>query len=400
MSICHLCRTAGVSQILDCGLQPISNRFLASPAEAEFMHRIVMGQCEACGLVQLTDPPPAEELRPRHEWITYNEPEGHLDQLVDRLAELPGLSRDSTICGVSFKDDSTLRRMKERGFHRVWRIDPEGDLGIKEPGAGVETIQDRLDPRRAAALAHKYGRCDVIVARQIVEHAHDVSKFMQALKELATPGGYVVIEVPDCERGMDQSDYGLVWEEHVVYFTPVTFRNSFIFCGFSLAHFERIPYLLEDCLLGIGKLEGQTGSGLPSVNVLEKEKRRAWTYSEGLGKKQAGFENFLRDYRQNCGKIALFGAGHHACTFINLFHVRDYMELVVDDHPKKKGLFMPGSKLPIRGSAALVENGIKLCLLSLNPDSEEKVIQKNREFLGKGGTFSSIFPASRHALQI
>lgn len=112
------------------------------------------------------------------------------------------------------------------------------------------------------------------------------------------------------------------------------------------------------------------------------------------------FRNFLGMYRQNGNKIALFGAGHLACTFVNLLSLRDYFDFVVDDHPNKKGLFMPGSKLPIRSSATLVEDGIKLCLLSLNPDNEEKVMRQNQEFLAHGGVFSSIFQVSKYALQI
>jgi hypothetical protein len=41
-----------------------------------------------------------------------------------------------------------------------------------------------------------------------------------------------------------------------------------------------------------------------------------------------------------------------------------------------------------------------LCLLSLNPIGEEKVVEKNRAFADRGGTFASIFPASARALTL
>ena len=53
---------------------------------------------------------------------------------------------------------------------------------------------------------------------------------------------------------------------------------------------------------------------------------------------------------------------------------------------------MPGSKLPIKKSSALINEDIKLCLMSLNPNVEKKVIKKNKSFLKKGGKFISIFP--------
>lgn len=94
------------------------------------------------------------------------------------------------------------------------------------------------------------------------------------------------------------------------------------------------------------------------------------------------------------------GAGHLCCAFVSFLNLDNYFEFVVDDNPHKQGLFMPSSHLPIYKSAALLENEIKLCLLSLSPDSEAKVVQKNQAFLQRGGTFHSIFPASQLALKI
>jgi hypothetical protein len=45
----------------------------------------------------------------------------------------------------------------------------------------------------------------------------------------------------------------------------------------------------------------------------------------------------------------MFGADHLACTFVNLLGLKDVVRFVADDNPHKLGLFMPGSRLPIRG---------------------------------------------------
>ena len=361
---------------------------------------MVIEQCDACRLVQISNPVPAIELLPHYDWITYNEPEGHLDHLVEIISNLPGLTRDSAICGISFKDDSTLMRLANLGFGRTWRIDPESNLGISDSIAGVETIQDRLTPETANMIAQKHGVSDVIIVRHILEHAHDALNFLGALKKLVNPDGYIVFEVPDCARGLEKCDYNLIWEEHVLYFTPETFRHCLAVGGFSLVHFECYPYPLEDSIVGIAQLQNQKMPFSMSEDFLRKEKSGAEAYFRGLPESRDKFKKLFSEYQRNEGKIALFGAGHLACTFVNLLDVKNYIEFIVDDSPNKRGLFMPGSRLPIYESAVLVEQDIKLCLLSVAPQSEDKVIGNNQLFLERGGAFSSIFPASQHALQI
>src|SRR2546427_5616689 len=142
MNACYLCASSDLKLLLDCGSQPISNRFLKRPEEPEQLYPMMIWQCGACGTVQLRNPPPAGELQPKVDWITYNEPEGHLDQLARIIAGLPGLKYESAIGGVSFKDDSTIARLQRKGFKRTWRIDPATDLRPCSRGGGGGTIQD------------------------------------------------------------------------------------------------------------------------------------------------------------------------------------------------------------------------------------------------------------------
>ena len=52
--------------------------------------------------------------------------------------------------------------------------------------------------------------------------------------------------------------------------------------------------------------------------------------------------------------------------------------------------------MPIRGGAAL--NDIDICLLSLNPESEQKVVAKHKGFLERGGRFMSIFALNANSV--
>jgi len=401
MNRCHLCREKGLRELLDLGMQAICNRFLTDPGNKEYTHPMIIAQCNACGVVQIKSPVPASELLPHYDWITYNEPEGHLDDLTETILALPGLTSESTICGVSFKDDSMLARFKKRGFQHTWRIKPETDLGITDKKAGVETIQDCLRPEATKSLADKYGTADLVIARHILEHAHDAFSFMRSLKHLVKPEGYIVFEVPDCTRALENCDYATLWEEHILYFTPETFKRCFAYGGFSLSHFKCYPYPFENSLVGIVKAaERRVMPSFSSEDVSGSERHRAKIFAEKFPKYAGKVKKFFSKYRQGKSKIALFGAGHLACTFINLLDLKDFIDFCVDDNPNKLGLFLPGSRIPIYASPALIKENIKLCLLSLNPLNEDKVVQVNQNFLAGGGAFLSIFPTSKRALGV
>ena len=397
---CLLCRSGELTPLLDVGPQPISNRFLRTRDEAEDRFPIALSQCAACALVQIDTPVPAGELVPPYDWITYSEPEGHLDDLVDVVLGLPGIGAGAVAGGVSFKDDSTLARLERRGL-RTWRLDVRQDLDVagNRSGHGVETIQDRLTPAVAAQIVQRRGAADVLVARHIAEHAIRPLDLLAALTILTRPGGYIVLEVPDCSRAMDACDYTTIWEEHTLYFTPDTFPHSVSLAACDVVCSANYPYPFENSLVAIAQPNsGGQAQMLPSA--LDRERRRGLAFGRGFADHRDKVGQFLRAHRRRHGPIALFGAGHLAGMFVNAFGVADAIDVIVDDNPHKRGLYMPGSRLPIAASSILLEQPIALCLLGLNPLAEDKVVEKNAAFAARGGTFASIFPASVRALEL
>jgi SAM-dependent methyltransferase len=398
MHACRLCRLSGVEPLLDLGAQALCNRFLASPTDDEAAFPFVLGQCRGCGVVQLASPVAPRELRSRYEWITYREPEAHLDDLVDTLCSLPGLAPTSIVGAVSSKDDSTLERFRKRGFSNTWRIDVERDLNVVDREAGLETIQLHLDPDRADAIAGQHGAADLLIARHIVEHAHDPARFVAALRRLVRPNGYIVLEVPDCGPALQRGDYTMPWEEHVLYFTSDLLRQAVTCWGLSAVTYKLYPYSHENSLVAILRSPILTDPAAPDPGMAEVARAMGQTYARSFPAYRRRVEEALAAVRARRGRVAVFGAGHLSCAWINFLGVGSHVEFVVDDAPQKRGLFMPGSRLPILGSSQLIPRGITLCLLTLSQESEARVLANNRTFLDRGGAFASIFPGRPNAL--
>lgn len=395
---CNSCQSESIAKILDAGLQPITNRFRKESFENDFFHPLVVNQCQACGLLQLMNPAPVKEVVPRFDWITYSEPEAHLDQLVEEIYSLEGLSKDSLLWGVTFKDSSTLERLNKQGFKDTRLIDKKRDLEIFDSLSSLETIQEYINPKVVNKLAVKKGLADLVVVRHILEHAYDTRQFMEGIKELMNPEGYVVFEVPDCSQALETCDYTTLWEEHILYFTPETFQRTLADNGFSIVSFKIYPNAFENSLVAIVKLSNKKSLAPVSRQVLNSEIERAKKFSNNFNKYSQEIREFLSKSRKEKSKIAIFGAGHLACTFISLFGIKDFLDFCVDDNPNKSGLYLAGTELPIHTSKALLEKNVELCILTLNPINEDKVINKNSSFVNKGGLFLSIFPTSKRAI--
>ncbi len=395
---CLGCGADRTEQRLDLGPQPPSNRFLRSVDEPVPVHPLVLVQCARCGLVQLADPMPVEMVRSRFEWLTYNEPEGHLDRLVDRLAERiaqAGLVAP-TVVGVTYKDDSTLARIARRGLGVTRRLDPGADLGIDDPLASLETFQQALTPVRARELAARHGRADVLIVRHILEHAHDPGAFLDACSELTQPGGLVVFEVPDSSTFLDACDYSFLWEEHICYFTPGTLHGLLGARGLDGVETLVYPYALENSLNAI--VVNRRGAVQPPAaddRELERGRRFGAAFAGRRGECRGAIESLAADGT----RVAAFGAGHLAAKFINFNGVADLLDGVIDDNPNKQRLFMPGSRLPIIGSAAMADPALGACLMSLSPESEQKVVAAKQAYVERGGRLLSMFACSPRSLE-
>ncbi len=382
--------------LADFGLQPVSNRFLLANSQIvapcfPFQLRVDVDT----GLIHQGTPFPVDEIKPKFDWLTCFEPEDHLDDLAEKLTQLPGVTPLSVFGGYSFKDDSMLCRLGQLGYVKNWRIDPVKDLGVSDVCANVETYQSALTKEKASEICNRLGAADVLIVRHVIEHAYDLPGFIEAIKAMVKPDGYIVWELPDCERALNSGDCTVIWEEHIYYFTSFTFKHLLQEAGFEIVYYESVEYSLENSLIAIVKKSSVVGS-LQELdqNAVAYEIVRAQNYAIKISQRQIRVRKKLEMLHAEYGKIAIFGAGHLSVAFLSLMKVSDLISCVIDDNPNKTGLQMPFGGLRIVGSNELYGGDIKLCLLGLNPQNQPKVIAKHQRYQDQGGKFVTIFPGS------
>jgi hypothetical protein len=379
------------NSLVNFGMQPVSNRFLYNADDEVPNFNLKLDVCIDTGLICINKPFPINAIKPQYGWITCFEPEDHLDDLVDAVIGLPGITENSVFGAYSFKDDSTIDRIKKKGFNKTWSIDPKYDLCLDNPFLSVESYQDALTDKKANSIVNKNGQADVFIIRHVLEHSYNIVKFVNSIKLFIKDNGYIVWEIPDCERALDAGDCTIVWEEHTFYFTSFTFKNFLHKCGFSIEYYNSVQYPLENSIIAIVKKSNNCEFLLES-NLVINEVDRAKEFVERISYRKKEIHKKLTDISGKFGSVAIFGGGHLAVAFISILGLHDFFSYVVDDNKNKKGMYMPIGKIPIIGSELMTNKGISICLLALNPKNHRSVIDNNSDFVQSGGVFLSIFP--------
>lgn len=381
--------------MINFGLHPISNRFLSkSLNESSPSYPMVVCQDEITGLISLLNPFPLDEIRSRYEWLTCFEPEDHLDTLVEKIISLPGISKNSIVSGYSFKDDSTLERLKKLGLTSQWRVDPKKDLGIQDSCAGIETFQKNFTKECAKKIAARNGKVDIFIVRHVLEHAYKLSDFIAAVSELINPCGYVIWEIPDCIRSLNVGDCTMLWEEHVHYFSGNSFQKVLKMHSHEILDFYSIDYPLENSLLAITILNNE--NVIKAKTEQSVDSNLLYEYYQKVNSRKKNIRRILEDIKNKTGKgICIFGAGHLTITFIALLEIEDMIEFVLDDNPHKQKMLLPIGNIEIKSSDYLMTSRVKVCLLGVNPHNHRTIILNNSSFLENNGVFGSIFPDTK-----
>jgi hypothetical protein len=393
---CLVCRSSKVVEQISVGRHSVASFFLTERNAPEREFPLALGQCEECGTIQMMEPVPHDALVPPA-FIPAREPEEHLDTVVDQIVGLPGVTTASVIGALTYKDDTTVDRFTRKGFTQSWRVDLSEDLGITNPAENIETIQKLTTPALMTKIAAKRGAADVLMVRHITEHAEDIHAFIGGISALVKPGGVIMVEVPDCTRSLEIADFCMVWEEHSLYLTPATFEQLMSIGGFETISTSIYPLPFENSLVYLGRKIASPGS-VRITSAARAEIGLLKRYAKRYEPAKRDLRTLLEQVRREKGPVALFGAGHLAHAFSNFMGVADLIDFVADDTPQKQGKFLPGARLPILPSTALVERKIALCLLALSINNENNVIARNRAFVEAGGEFRSIFRASPRSI--
>ncbi len=369
------------------GSYAVSNRFSKRKQLNSSKYDISLNQCDVCGLVQLTEFPPVDAIRPKNSWIKYNEPSKHLSAVVEYLSTI--IPADSTCLGISPFDVPLIEGMADLGF-KGSQLELFSNLNYEDDSYPyLESYESALElalQNFSSTQPH-----EVVFYRYLLEHARNPVVILNNLVNLLKPNGYIVVEVPDSKKFIMSHDYSFIWEEHISYFTEDSLNRCIRHAGLQVEKVFRFPGLLEDALVFILKIPCEKISKkLPLTDFKELDLYDSYV-NNYQNIRQLHFEK-IKKIKSEGGNIILFGAGHQAIMFINLMGIKDYIECVIDDDYNKAGTYLADSMIPVIASKDFFGlRDFDVCIMGVPPPTDIKIVNKLSEFLANGRLIYSIF---------
>ena len=391
-----MCHGTNLEPALKLTPTPLADAYVP-PAKADDpqpVYPINMYLCNDCGLVQLLDVVPPQEIYAEYIYESASSLglERHFDDYAREVVERIRPSRGSLVIDVGSNDGLLLRSFAKRGMS-ILGIDPAIALAKRSTESGIETIPEFLTIELARRLRDERGPAAIVTANNVIANIDDLDAVAAAIRELLAPDGVFVFEsyyVGDLVRN---KVFDFFYHEHLSAFAVKPVEQFFTGHGMELIDVLRVP-TKGGSLRYTVQLDGGPRSTSPRVGQLREVEAE-----QGLGRLDL-FRTFaaeIEDAKHNTlrtvqqlksegASIAGYGASATTTTLIYHFELGDAIEYLLDDYLAKQGLLSPGLHIPVLPSEELyIRKPDYVVVMAWR--YYEPIAAKHRRYRAQGGRF-------------
>lgn len=365
---CRHCGQRLETTFVDLGYSPPSNAYLQATdldcPEVNYPLRVKV--CHRCWLVQTEDYTRADELF-NAEYAYFSSTStswlDHAAEYAAMIIERLFLEHQSLVIEVASNDGYLLRNFLTAEIPCLG-IEPTASTAAAAESLGIPVCREFFGEELGQRLAGQGQQADLIIGNNVYAHVPDINDFTRGLAAALKPEGTVTLEFPHLMPLIERTQFDTIYHEHFSYLSLTAVSRIFASAGLRIWDVDELP-----THGGSLRVYGcHIASSIPTTQRVGSLLKREGTFGLTRPETYSAFQSeadrvkddlliYLIEQKRTGRSVAAYGAAAKGNTLLNYAGVRaDLLPYVCDAAASKQGKYLPGSHIPIRPPAALLEN--------------------------------------------
>ena len=395
--ICRVCDSARLEPVIDLGMQPWCNHFLrADEVGTEPIYPLRVAYCLDCATAQLDHTVPKEVMFGNHTYLSgvTRSLSDHFCSVAEEVAQrfTPGKSRPSVL-DIGSNDGTQLKHFQTLGFD-VLGIESSRTTAEIANAAGVNTVNEFFNADLVSRIGRRF---DVINAAGVFFHLEELHSVAEGIRIALADDGVFVVQFLYMPSIIDNLAFDQIYHEHLLYYTLTTVNQLLARHGLELFDAYLSP-IHGGSIVGFAAHAGRLPKTSRLEHALASEIRGEYNsidtyrrFAERIQTMRVENLAFLEDRAAQGKRVYGMGAPVKGNTLLNYFGVTNrLMQCVVERNTLRRGLYTPGSHLPVLMEDELPEPPDVYYVLAWN--FKREILARNRDLLDRGVEF--FFPVN------
>jgi SAM-dependent methyltransferase len=388
-SLCRLCGSASVADVLDFGQSPLANSYLEEGdlERPEFTAPLVVMQCRDCGSAQLRYSVDGSRMFSHYLYASSESGsvQAHFDSYARHVVDKLHLQKGSFAIDVGSNDGVLLEPLQNLGLE-VQGVEPASNLCERSRARGCNVVNGFFNREIVSALKRP---ADLITCNNCFAHIDDLEEIIQGVRSGLKSDGYFVFENAYLLDTLKFKYFDQVYHEHVFYHSVKPLRIFLSRHGFNIVDIERNSSQGGSIRVYCRRAEAFEASPLVDEMIRAEEDFGLYTddfyvrFQNELSLLKDAFTHVIQDGLRAGLRFCGYGAPAKATLFCKYFGLdKKILDYIVDDAVLKQGKFMPGTQVPIVGSDHFYRHPVDFAILTAW-NFADLIRARNKAFKGK-----------------
>jgi SAM-dependent methyltransferase len=406
VTACRACGAPLTVTMADLGMQPPSNAFLASMAQAKDEKRYPLRAkvCELCKLVQVDYDVAPEELFSNYVYFSsYSEDWlAHAKTYCEMARRRFTLDSHSLVVELASNDGYLLKNFVQSGIP-VLGIDPSDTVAAAAQKIGVPTLVEFFGEHLAKELEREGRQADLIIANNVLAHVPQLNDFVAGIAVLLKPEGTATIEFPHLLKLIEQAEFDTIYHEHYSYLSLYAIERVFGRHGLRIHDAEVLPTHggslrifasharrpdLRDSATLLSLRAQEAAAGLADLDTYRR-------FAERVEACRRSVLDFFAQTKREGKVVAAYGAAAKGNTLLNFCAAtRADISMVADRNPHKQSKLLPGTHIPVVSPEELMRAAPHYVLI-LPWNLQDEIMRQLAGIRAWGGRFVTAVPVVR-----